>query len=118
MSDFYTGLKATAAGLLAEKGRAMTLHKRTPGAYNPATGAAAVTETDYACTGAEFDFPAQAIDETMILRGDKRVILSGLTVEPDAGDMLTSGTTKRHIVGVKAVAPAGVVVVYIVQVRK
>lgn len=118
--SFYAGLQSTAAGLLSDKGMAMTLHKRTPGAYDAATGATTVTEADYPCTGAHFDFPALLIDGTMIQRGDKKVILSaqGLTVTPDVGDALTAGTTRRSVVSVKAIAPADFVVAYVLQVRK
>lgn len=119
-SAFYTGLRETAHRLLGDKGRAMTLHKATPGAYDTSAGAAPVTTTDYACTGAEFDYPALLIDGTSIQAGDKKVLLSaqGLSVEPDVGDDITSGSTRRRIIAAKAVAPAGAVVVWQLQVRR
>lgn len=119
-SAFYLGLQRTAGALLRDKGRAMTLHKRTPGTYDPTTGSAAVTEADHACTGAEFDFAALLIDGTSIQRGDKKVVLSaqGLSVEPDDGDHITSGSTRRQIVAVKPIAPDGTPVAYILQVRR
>ena len=98
MSAFYTGLRSTAATMLGGKGRAMTLHKRTPGAYDPATAAAAVTEVEHSCTGAEFDFPALLIDGTMIQRGDKKVLLSalGLTVT-EAKDPKVEGVVIKDV---------------------
>ena len=119
MSDFYTGLRDTAANVIADKGRALTLHKRTPAAYAPSSGTASVTETDYSCTGAVLNFPATLIDGTLIQRGDRKIILSarGLTVEPDDGDTMTIGTKKVNIIAVKPVAPDGTVVIYILQVR-
>jgi hypothetical protein len=117
---FYAGLRSTASALLQDKGMAMTLHKRTPAAYDPATASTMVDEVDHACTGAQFDFPALLIDGTMIQRGDKKVVLSaqGLTVVPDVGDAMTAGTTRRNVISVKAIAPADIVVAYVLQVRK
>jgi len=119
-ASFYAGLRQTALRLLGDKGRAMTLHKRTPGTYDPATGSAAVAEVDHACTGAEFDFPALLIDGTSIQYGDKKVLLAaqGLDAEPDVGDDITSGSTRRQVIAVKAVAPSGTVVVWQLQVRR
>lgn len=119
-TSFYTSLRSTAARMIGDKGRAMTLHQQTPGTYDPATGAAAVTEVDYDCFGAEFDYPALLIDGTSIQAGDKRVLLAadGLSVEPDVGDDITSGSTRRRIIAVKAIAPAGTVVIWQLQVRR
>lgn len=116
--SLYPGLQATAARLLAQFGQPMTLRKRTPGAYDPATGAAAVTEVDSTTQGAAFDFPAGMVNGTSILRGDKQVILTGGGSAPDAGDLLLIVGVAHGIVNVKATAPAGLVVIYELQVRK
>lgn len=118
--SFYTGLRSTAARMLGDRGQVMTLRKRTPGAYSPSAGSATVTATDYSATGAAFDFAALLIDGTNIQRGDKKVLLSaeGLTVEPDAGDMLVIAGTVYNVVAVQPVAPAGTVVVHKLQVRR
>jgi hypothetical protein len=113
-------MRQTALRMLGDKGRAMTLHKQTPGTYNPATGSAPITEADHACIGAEFDFPALLIDGTSIQYGDKKVLIAaqGLDVEPDVGDFITSGSTRRKVIASKAVAPAGTVVIWQLQVRR
>lgn len=106
--------------MLGEKGRTMVLRKRTPGAYDPATGVAAVATADHNVLGAEFDYPALLIDGTTIQRGDKKIILAadGMTVEPDADDVVLVGGVVRNVIGVRAVNPAGTPVAYILQVRK
>jgi hypothetical protein len=116
---FYTDLRATAAALLTDKGQSMTLTKRTSGTYDPATGAATVTEATYSVTGAVFDFPAAVIDGTLIQQGDKKVLVSalGLSVEPDVDDSLTIGGTAHQIVQVKKLSPAGTTVLWTLQVR-
>ena len=118
--SFYAGLSRTASKMLGDKGRAMVLRKRTAGAYDPATGVAAITTEDHNVIGAEFDFPALLIDGTTIQRGDKKIILAadGMTVEPDVDDVVLVATVPRNVVSVKAINPAGTVVVYILQVRK
>jgi hypothetical protein len=116
--SFYPGLQSTALRLLTTYGQALTLRKRTPGAYDPATGAAAVTEADTSVRGAVFDFPAGMVDGTSILRGDRQVILAGGGSVPDAGDLLLIGETAHNVISVKATAPAGTVVIYELQVRR
>ena len=120
MSAFYLALQGTAGRLLGGKGRAMTLRKRTPGAYDPATGAAGVTAADTACVGAQFPFPALLIDGTRIQVGDQKVLLSasGLAVEPDTGDQLLIGGAVHSIVTVQPIGPDGTVVVWKLQVRR
>jgi hypothetical protein len=117
---FYAGLRTTAQRMLGDKGRAMTLHKRTSGTYDPTTGTAAIVEVDHACLGAEFDYQALLINGTTIQYGDKRVLVAaqGLDATPDLSDDITSGTTRRHIVGVRSIGPGGVIVVWELQVRR
>lgn len=111
-SGFYPRLQATAARLLTAYGQPMTLRKRTPGAYDPATGAAAVTEVDSTVQAAEFDVPAAMVNGTSIMRGDRQVVMTGGGSTPDVGDLLVAGGVARNIVSVKATAPAGLVVIY------
>lgn len=116
---FYSGMSATAARMLGDKGQQMTLRKRTPGTYTPGT-AVTQTDADHTVTGAVFAYPAVVIDGTRIQVGDKKVILAaeGMTVEPDTGDTLLIGSTWNNIVAVKPVDPAGTAVVFILQVRR
>lgn len=120
MSAFYDGLAQTALVLLQDKGMTMTLNQRTPGTYSATTGTTTVTETTYTVTGAQFHFPANMIDGSMIQRGDRRVIVAarGMTVEPDAGDVLTIAGTRTNVVAVKAINPGGTTIAYVLQVRR
>ena len=119
MSAFYDGLRATAGGLLSEYGMPMVLRKRTPGGYDPTTGGVTLGSIDIPCTGAAFDYPAIAIDGTSIQRGDKKVLLSaeGLDETPDTGDQIVTAEVARNVISVKAIAPAGTVVMFELQVR-
>lgn len=116
-SPLYTSLKATASGLLSDKGQSMTLTTRTPGAYDTATSTAAITETTEPVYGAVFDYAARDIDGSLIKRGDKRVILEASTAVPTSTDTLTIGGVVHTIVEAVPVNPGGVVVIYKVQAR-
>lgn len=116
-SALYPALKATASGLLSDKGQPMTLTVRTSGAYDPATGTAAVTATTETVSGAVFDYAAKDIDGTLIKRGDKRVILEASTLIPTSTCTLTIGGVVHNIVEAVPVNPGGVVVIYKVQAR-
>jgi hypothetical protein len=105
--------------LLTDKGASLTLKKRTGGTYDPATATATVSETSYTVTGAVFDYPARAIDGTLIQQGDKKVLASAvdLTVDPDIDDYLNFDSMDHRIVRVRKISPAGLDVVWELQVR-
>lgn len=115
----YTELATVADELLAEFGQSVTIRHRTSGAYDPATGAVAVTTTDEAGYGAVFDYDTKHIDGTMIVRGDKYALLSpiGITA-PDTDDRLIIGGVEYGIVSIKTEAPAGTAVLHTVQIRR
>lgn len=118
--SFYTDLRATADALLIDKGAMLTFTRSAAGVYDPATGTAAVTLTDFTVTGAVFDYPDAAVNGTDILTGDKRVLVSAqnLTVVPTTGDYITIAGAKHSIIRIKRLAPAGVAVLYTLQARK
>lgn len=118
--SFYAETRAEADEILREFGRALTLTRRVSGAYDTATGTATVTATEYSGRGAVFDYPARLIDGTHVLRGDKRIVMSaqGLSVVPAPGDAITLGDVDHRVIDVKALEPAGTVVLYTLQVRR
>lgn len=118
---FYDEAAEIADELLAEYGQACSLSAVAAGAYNAATGAVALTPTAHPITAAIFDFTLTHIDGTLILVGDKKVLVStvGLTVSPAPGFSLTNAAGVVYkVVSVKEVAPAGTVAMWILQVRK
>ena len=120
MSDLYEQLQGSASRLLRDRGRLMTLRCRAGGAYDPASGAAVVTQTDSPCFGATFPFPALLIDGTRIQAGDQKVLLAvqGLTFDPAIGDQLLIGGAVQNIISVQPIGPDGTVVIYRLQVRR
>lgn len=116
MSFDYPATAATATRLLQRFGAACTLKRQTPGAYNPATGTATSTYTDYATTAAVFDYAQRYIDGTLIKQGDKQAYCAP-GVEPVQGDRFTWNGATYTIVAVKPVSPAGVPVLFEAQLR-
>lgn len=122
MSFDYDKSAATALRLLQKFGQAVTLRKQTAGAYDPATGAATVTTSDYSATGVFLDYKlqnsGQALENSMVQVGDKKLLLSpDVTSAPDVDDLIIGQGTWR-IVNIKAVNPSGTPVLYELQLRK
>ena len=114
---FYTDLRGTATALLADKGRPITLRKRSAGAYDPSTGTTAVTDAVYTVSAVTRSFPERLIDGQMIRSGDVRVTIQAGVAEPVEGDRLTVDGTEMSVVRVRPVSPGGVPVIYVVQAR-
>ena len=119
MTEFYTRAKESADRMLRSKGQAVTITKRTAGAYDPATGGATVTTTTETGTGAVFEYGNKNIDGSLIKVGDKQLLLSafraagGALTAPVVNDTVTlaSGTVYT-ITQVKALSPGGMDVLY------
>ena len=118
--SFYSGLAAAASKLIKDKGRSMSLNVTAVAAYNTATSAAVVAAPAVvACFGVVLDFPAKEINGTTILSTDKKVILSveGVAQEPKTFGSMTIGGLLHEIITCKTLAPAGIAVIYTLQVR-
>ena len=116
----YAALQATAGRLLAGSGGPLTFTRSSAGAYNPATGTAAVVLTDFVVTGTVIDYPDINAPGTDILSGDKRILISAvaLSAVPQPGDYLTIGGVRHSIINIKRLAPSGLPVLYTAQARR
>ena len=91
--------RATAARLLTKFGKACTFKKVTAGAYDPATGGSANTETSYAVT-LYLDQPnKQELASGQVVATDEVAIFaaSGLAVTPALNDKITVDGTDRLV---------------------
>lgn len=121
MTFDYSEVAATALETLTEYGQPVTLSHGTPGAYDPATGTVASTVITQPGFAAELSYSARDIDGTLILRGDKKLLLaaSGITA-PTVDDTVTVGTVGTVVYTIKSIntlAPAGVAVIHELQGR-
>lgn len=104
---------------IAEAGQPVTLHRKAAPS-GPFVPGQPVTPTvlDYPGTGALFGYKQRDIDGTLIKHGDQRLLLAPqIEVAPKTGDTVTVGTKVYNVVDVGIVAPAGVAVLYKLQLR-
>lgn len=119
--SFYPDLRATAERLLIGKGQRISLRKQTAGAYNPATGTAGLSSSTYTgIPAAVLGYKNAEIDGTLILKGDKKVLMSAdsLAVAPEKDDVLSIGGVDHAIKDVEHIAPGGVNVIFKIQARR
>lgn len=112
----YAATAATATRLLQRFGAPATLKRQTTGAYDPVTGQPSVTVTNLATTAAVFAYHQRYIDGTNILQGDQQAYCAP-GVAPKQGDKLAWQGRDLEVIAVKPVSPAGLAVIYEVQVR-
>jgi hypothetical protein len=121
--EFYAKMQATANRLLKGKGQSITLTRQTAGAYDPATGTAAVTTTTQTAYGAMFEYGDKNIDGVLIQEGDKQLLLSALNsagtalVAPALNDTVTINTVVYTVVRIKPLSPAGTTVLFDCNIR-
>jgi len=136
MGAFYTRIQKRGLAMLKKKGMAIILRREVQGAYNPSTGTTgASTVTLYNCLGfiASIDSAAanqfysfSMLDKSSIEKDDKMVVISSLSpdgtslgIVPDPMmDRLDISNTMYDIVAVIPLSPAGVDVLYALQVRR
>lgn len=112
----YPATAATATRLLERFGAAATVRRVSGSAYDPDTGTTVPTYTDHATTAAVFAYDQKYIDGTLILQGDQLAYCAP-AVAPAQGDKFTWQGADLTVVAVKPVSPAGVPVLYEVQIR-
>lgn len=115
----YAKTATTADRLLKRFGARVEMSRTVPGAYDPATGGpGAGTTTTQTVTAAVFDYAQRYIDGTRILAGDRQCYLSAVGIfEPLQGDRFTWDSKSMVVVAAKNLAPAGLAVLYELQVR-
>lgn len=117
MSGFYSEVAMAVRETLIEFGASAVLKQRTS-THNPATGIAAISTVTIACVCAVFDYKREFVDQSSVLEGDKQVFMSVVAGgEPKAGDRLAISGVDHNVVAVKKLAPAGIAVLYELQVR-
>lgn len=121
MAIDYAEIAAGALESIAEAGQPVTLHHKGPsGPPGPFVPGQPVTPTvlDYPGTGALFGYKQRDIDGTLIKHGDQRLLLAPqIEVSPKTGDTVTVGAKAYNVLNVGIVAPAGVAVLYKLQLR-
>ena len=118
MSRFYQNLAATASRLLANKGQSVTFSRETSTGFDPALGVDTTTTSSYSGNGGAFDYNSSEIDGEIIQRGDIRLVLEAVDTAPLIGDTCDIDSLAYRVMNVKPTSPAGVPVIYELQLRQ
>lgn len=118
MSFDYAGLSTTANNIIAEFGGTVTVTSKGTQTYDIDTGAVVSSDTVETTKGVITNYDKKDIDGTMILQGDKLLLLSAIgitTVKPNA--KVTIGTVDYNVIAVNETNPAGIPLLYELQIR-
>jgi hypothetical protein len=124
MSDFYTGLQATASRLLVQFGKPMTLRINTGSLYDPVAQTNAPTYTDYPVSGLVLNYGKESSgisneSGTFVQTADKKLLISVANApEPTTGALVVDGADVYTIQNVKSLSPAGINLLFELQGRK
>ncbi|URA07139.1 virion structural protein [Xanthomonas phage Mallos] len=114
----YAGLKLEVDELLAEFGTDCQIKRELPGTVDPVTGVpSGGNEQVTNVLGVLVSYEEKLVDGETIMRGDRQALVQA-TVEPLFGDTFVELGGSWSVVNVQAVNPAGVALVYILQVRR
>ncbi|WP_430435838.1 hypothetical protein [Oceanibaculum nanhaiense] len=116
---FYDRMAQSALRLIAEKGASLTYRRLVQG-FDPLTGATVTAATDYAVTGVVQEASPGPLDNAMVRRGDRIVLVAAgaLPVVPEAGSALLLEEVEWSIVHVGAIKPGDTAIAYRLQVRR
>lgn len=115
----YNALKNTARNLLASFGQSMTLTKYLVDTYDSTTGVNSSTTSTTTDIGVILPYGDAIVStsNSLIQQNDQQVFIQMATI-PNVADRLTVAGVVYDIVSVKAIEPAGINVLYELQVRK
>lgn len=118
MSFDYASLATTADTIIGNFGIPVTVVSKGTASYDIDTGSVTSTNVTQTANGVITNYDSKDIDGSVILRGDKRLLLSpiGITsIKPDA--RVTLAGVSYIVVSVNETNPAGVPLVYDLQIR-
>lgn len=116
---FYNRMAQTALRLLADKGDTVKLERFSGGVINPVTGEKSeIVDISKNTTGVLLNYTKDEIDGTLILSTDRKLLIDA-SIRPLKTDKPIFNTEYiGSIVHIKEVNPAGIPIVYFLQVRK
>lgn len=118
----YVKSASTALRLLTKFGQKATLRRQTQSKYDAATSKATSSGVEEECTAALLAYSPYVVATSngTIRQEDQRVLLAteGVKSDPKPMDEIDIGNKTYTIHNVNAVSPAGVVVLYDMQVRR
>lgn len=117
MTGFYNEMADTAAALLAEFGREVTLRRVNPGAYSASSDSfSGGSSVDVPISAVVTEFKLREIDGEIIQRGDKKVLTTSRPLKDDI--LIDDDGTQYRILAVNEVRPGPTAILYKAQARK
>ena len=110
--------------LINDFGMGVTYRKVVTGAYDPATGSAGNTTTDYSVKSYMAQYTLTELTLDSVVRGDRKALLSAFDTSgvpipiPDEGDLLVGVGDTVRVVSTQTIYSSDSVVCYICQVRE
>lgn len=119
MSFSYQSLADTVAREIAEKGRDITLRRRSQ-SFNPATGATSETLSEQSLRGLFTLYELRQRDGSTVRQGDQALLLAAedLTTPPSDADEVIDGGSSWQVISVERLQPGGTALLYRLQVRQ
>jgi len=114
---FYDDMAATSGALVDKFGQNVTFERRSPGAYDPATGTTPLTTTRWTGPGILKLYTQGLIDGTRITAQDRELVTGPLDTRPQNGDLVIVNGDVLEIIMVSENNPAGVPLGFSLQVR-
>ncbi|MBA5978758.1 hypothetical protein HT737_00175 [Pseudomonas sp. MD195_PC81_125] len=119
---FYDEMAVMALDMITEFGQPVTISKTEPGEYDPETGGESLGATiEQTAQGILLDFTGQEFQSnSLIKQGDKKLKIAaqGLDWVPDLlNKVIIQGRTWSIVPPLKEVNPAGIPILYELQVR-
>lgn len=111
----YNRSKQTADRLIKKFGQQLDFTRETGESYDPVTGTVTSTTETYTYDAVWLNFRNDEIDDTIVLRSDAKVLVSG-SLEVD--DRVTLDGEEWRVVTARPLNPAGIEVYTEAQVRK
>lgn len=101
-------------------GMAVTFQRSVKGTHNSGTGVLTNTPTSYPTYGIVTDYKLRDIDGTLIKQGDRLLIMAATNgmPEPNGDDNVVINGVTWTVKNCNPVAPAGVPILYKIQVRR
>lgn len=117
-------LRTIAADLITANGQTMTLTRRSAGAYNPATGASAITETTQTVRGVVLPLGRKQKAAENVPADTRQCLLAAVATNgsvltaPKVDDFVTDAAGLKYAVtGIEPLSPAGTDIYYDLAVR-
>lgn len=122
MSFDYVKAAQTASRLITNFGANCIVTKQTAGDYDPGTGTATITGSNYTVKGVLLNFTEKEANQllsagTLVEATDKKIILERFDAEPDLDDLITFNSIVYRIVNVKTLNPSGYTVIHECRVK-